>query len=374
MTSGSKSVWFWQYLVSPHMAGLASALARRGWNVTYVAQQSMSADRARQGWLAPATPDLTLRMAVDEQQVAALVAAAPSDAIHICQGVRANGVIGHAQALLANRGLPQWTVLETVNDRGWRGVLRRAEYRRIFWQRRHSLQGVLAIGHATGDWIAARGVAAQQIVPFAYFLPDSDPQGPPPARTAGPFRFAFAGQLIPRKRVDWLLRSLAGWNDREVELWIVGAGPEESRLRSMAAGLPPGVTVRWCGQSPMSDIPALLGQADCLVLPSAHDGWGAVASEALMAGTPVICSNACGVAGAVTESGVGGTFAAHRQEDLEKLLAAQWCSGPIGDAARRALADWSRCLGAGAGARYLDAVLGTPAGVAEGRPPLPWQS
>ena len=58
----------------------------------------------------------------------------------------------------------------------------------------------------------------------------------------------------------------------------------------------------------MNDIPHLMSSADCLILPSRHDGWGAVVSEALMVGTPVICSDACGSAGVVHASGVGGVF------------------------------------------------------------------
>lgn len=51
---------------------------------------------------------------------------------------------------------------------------------------------------------------------------------------------------------------------------------------------------------------ACMARADVLVLPSWHDGWGAVVSEALMAGTPAIASDACGSAGVVRASGVGG--------------------------------------------------------------------
>jgi hypothetical protein len=57
-----------------------------------------------------------------------------------------------------------------------------------------------------------------------------------------------------------------------------------------------------------TEVPRAMAQADCLVLPSIHDGWGAVASESLMVGTPVVCSDACGVAGVVQASGVGGVF------------------------------------------------------------------
>ena len=44
----------------------------------------------------------------------------------------------------------------------------------------------------------------------------------------------------------------------------------------------------------MSKIGNTIYQADNLVLPSSHDGWGAVTTEALMVGTPVICSDTCG--------------------------------------------------------------------------------
>ena len=39
------NIWFWQLIVSPHMAGLAKALAESGHSVTFVAQNEMSADR-----------------------------------------------------------------------------------------------------------------------------------------------------------------------------------------------------------------------------------------------------------------------------------------------------------------------------------------
>jgi len=44
----------------------------------------------------------------------------------------------------------------------------------------------------------------------------------------------------------------------------------------------------------MNEIPALLATHDILVLPSLHDGWGAVINEALQNGLYVICSNQCG--------------------------------------------------------------------------------
>ncbi len=43
-------IGFWLRIVSTHMAGLATALARLGCKVTYRAQEAISTDRVHQGW------------------------------------------------------------------------------------------------------------------------------------------------------------------------------------------------------------------------------------------------------------------------------------------------------------------------------------
>lgn len=349
-------VWFWQLIVSPHMAGLAVALTRQGCSVTYVAQQAMSDDRAQQGWTAPALPGVVLQWIVSDDAVRKLVHSAPVDSIHVCQGVRANGRVGLAQRLLAARGLRQWVVMETVNDSGWRGVLKRAEYSRIFRARNKTLEGVLATGHRTVGWIAERGMPAEKIFPFAYFLPDTQAVAVQRLPKSGPFRFMFAGQLISRKRVEWLINALAALMDQSFELWIVGRGSEESALRTLAISKL-GNRVHWLGQLSLTDVPAVMAEADCLVLPSVHDGWGAVASEALIVGTPVICSDACGVAGVVRASNTGGVFPVNERSVLNQLLTEQLVSGPVTNGARSHLATWATCLGANAGAAYLQDIL-----------------
>lgn len=349
-------IWFWQLIISPHMADLAVALSRRGCKVSYVAQRSMSDDRARQGWTTPALADVALQFADSNEAVQRLVQLAPAQSIHICQGVRANGPIRLAQIALAARGLRQWVVMETVNDAGWRGVLKRIEYSRIFWARGKSLQGVLATGHRTAAWVVARGMPADRVYPFAYFLPDKIGSAALTRRKPGPFRFVFAGRLIPLKRVDWLIEALAGLAAQPFELWVVGAGLEEQALRTLAADKL-GNRVRWLGQLPLPDVLAVMAHADCLVLPSVHDGWGAVGSEALMVGTPVICSDACGVAGVVRASGRGGDFPVNNKESFARLLNDQLVLGSVTEDARVQLAAWATGLGATAGAAYLEEIL-----------------
>ena len=58
----------------------------------------------------------------------------------------------------------------------------------------------------------------------------------------------------------------------------------------------------------MSKISEIINQVDCLSASSYHDGWGAVVSEALLIGIPVICSDTCGSSVIVKASGFGGIF------------------------------------------------------------------
>jgi glycosyltransferase involved in cell wall biosynthesis len=115
-----------------------------------------------------------------------------------------------------------------------------------------------------------------------------------------------------------------------------------------------------------------MAAADCLVLPSRHDGWGAVVSEALMAGTPAICSYACGAAGAVRSSGVGGVFATGDVAALTQLLARVIAEGARSPEQRSQLVAWAHCLGTEAGASYLNAILAAAEGAGV-VPTAPWQ-
>ena len=350
------SVWFWQRIVSTHMAGVAEALAVQGRPVTFVAEQSMSTERAAQGWQAPALRQARLNLTPNADSVKKLVTEVPANSIHICQGLRGNGLINVARNELARRGLRQWVIMETVEDCGWRGMLRRLEYRRLVRRWHNEIEGILAIGHATQDWLTERGMPTERIFPFAYFLPDTSLTRVTRFDAEAPFRFLFVGRLVELKRADLLFDALAGLADRSFELVMVGAGPLEEKLRAVAQEKLPG-RVYWLGGQPAEKIPLLMAEADCLVLPSRYDGWGAVVSEALMAGTPAVCSDACGSATAVRASGYGGIFSAGDLQALHKLLVEALDKGRQTPDERVRLAAWAGCLGATTGASYLDAIL-----------------
>ena len=348
-------IWFWQGMVTPHMMGLAVALSNLRVNVTYVAAEVMSADRVQQGWLEPYAADVIVHIAQSQHAVHQLVNGAPKDSIHICGGVRVNGLVGVAQKRLANLGFTQWLAMETVMDVGWIGILKRLEYRRLFRGYRRAIRGVLAIGHKTPQWVIRRGVTEEKVFPFAYFLEEIEQQAAILKQT-GPFKFIFVGQFIPRKRLNRLITALGLLTDQNFELVVIGSGPLEDVLRVQAQSVL-GDRVNWIGKLPSSQVSAYMAAADCLILPSSHDGWGAVISEALMCGTPVICSDTCGAAGVVHNSGVGSVFKANDTGELQASLETALRAGTVSTEQRAATAVWGKTLGAKSGAQYLLDIL-----------------
>ena len=367
-------VWFWQRIISPHMAGLAVALAEQGHTVIYVAEQRMSADRAQQGWQPPELAGVELRLVDSTAAVEAAVARAPAETLHICQGLRGNGLVGHAQRMLKRRGLRQWAVMETIDDAGLAGVARSWLYRFLFLRWRSHLQGILAIGWRMPAWVRARGMPVSKVFPFAYFLADHAVSPPAVTNEADPFTVLFVGQLIARKRIDLLMDALGilAGEGYDVSLQVVGTGPLEATLREQGRHALGG-RIQWSGGLPMAQVRAVMQAADCLVLPSRHDGWGAVVSEALMAGTPAIASDACGSAGVIRASGTGGVFPAGDAIALAQQLRQLIQAGKPAPAQRAELAAWARCLGVEAGAEYLMQVLEYKAGSAD-LPLAPWAS
>jgi glycosyltransferase involved in cell wall biosynthesis len=332
----------------------------------------LTTDRARLGWSEPEMGQVRVKILSDLKVAERLIDESKPQSIHICQGIRGNSSISKVHEILAARRSRQWIIMETVDDNSVFGPFKRWEYARLFHSTENSIEGILAIGHKTTNWIVDRGVPAAKVYPFAYFLPAVSEQEtmlePPPK----PFRFIYVGQFIPRKCIGQLIRSLHSLSDCEFHLWVVGAGPREKYLRRMAErNLPNRVT--WYGQRPLHEVPRYMKQADCLVLPSRHDGWGAVISESIMVGTPVICSDACGAAGVVKASGAGGVFPAGRADSLQELLKEQLESGPVSLKRRAQLASWGNRLSAKAGAVYLLNILNS---ATNGNPhPLPpWQT
>lgn len=130
----------------------------------------------------------------------------------------------------------------------------------------------------------------------------------------------YAGQLVPRKRVDLLLRLLAGDTLREKpwRLVLAGKGPAEEALKTLVRELKIEDRVCFCGF--VEELPAWMKAIDFLVLPSLIEGFGYVLTEAMAASRPVAAYGASSIPELVRD-GVSGLIAPARDDDsLAPLL------------------------------------------------------
>jgi len=105
------------------------------------------------------------------------------------------------------------------------------------------------------------------------------------------------GRLMPHKQVDLLLRAVARLHARghRVTCRVIGDGPERAALHHLAEdlGIAGAVDFRH-DVGPQHEIYALVKAARLFVFPSAREGFGAAALEALACGVPVVTTSAPG--------------------------------------------------------------------------------
>lgn len=120
--------------------------------------------------------------------------------------------------------------------------------------------------------------------------PGNDRDAEEPPASGGGFRLISVGRLVARKGFDHLIRAL-GLLPRDVELLLVGDGPLESELRTLARVEGVEGRVRFLGFRTREAIHSLLRRSDCYVLSSLHEGLGIVVQEAMDAGLPIVATD-----------------------------------------------------------------------------------
>lgn len=137
-------------------------------------------------------------------------------------------------------------------------------------------------------------------------------------------RFLVVSRLLPYKRIDLAVQAC---NLLRVPLDIVGTGPEEERLRSIA-----GPTIRFHGFQSDAVVARLYGECRAFLFPQEED-FGITPLEAAAAGRPVVAYRGGGALETVLEGETGIFFAAQTVESLaaaiEEVSRARWDTGRI---------------------------------------------
>lgn len=140
------------------------------------------------------------------------------------------------------------------------------------------------------EWIMAAGIDSAD---FAQLPPLGTFRAACPA-VEGPF-LLFLSRLSPQKGLDLLLPAFERIARARANLWLVVAGPDyrghESEVRALARRLGIEQRVVFTGMLTHGMKLAAFVDAELFVLPSYSENFGAVVSEALLCGLPVLISD-----------------------------------------------------------------------------------
>ena len=180
-------------------------------------------------------------------------------------------------------------------------------YHRIWG--RWMLQGasaIVATSEQEIEELASGGIPRAKIV-----MRRNGVEAPPSLPEPGTFRsrlkiprdaklVLFFGRLSEKKSPELLLRVFAEERKRLEGIKLVFAGPDEGGMRAqleqMSKHMGASQDVQFAGPLFGQDKWAAYRDTDVFVLPSQNENFGNTAAEAVVAGTPVIVTEQCGIA------------------------------------------------------------------------------
>ena len=173
---------------------------------------------------------------------------------------------------------------------------------------------IQAISKFLSDWSVVMGATGDiDIVPngvdYARFAAPISPERRYEMRQSLGFDptdavMVTASRLVFKNAVDEIIRSLADL-EPNYKLLILGSGPDEASLRSLALSLKVSHRIAFKGFVSHEELPAYLQASDIFVRPSRTEGLGNSFLEAMAAGIPVIGTPVGGIPDFLTDGETG---------------------------------------------------------------------
>jgi len=196
---------------------------------------------------------------------------------------------------------------------------------------------IVAVSEPQGAWIARRGFAQpeqREVISSCVSLHAFEQIAR--KKPTGPITIGAIGRFHEQKGFDILVEAFAAHAPRDLQLLLIGDGPDSAKLKRMAKG---NTNIIF---GPHTANPAeAMAKCDVVAMPSRWEPYGLVALEAMAAQRPLFCANVDGLkqhiaAGAIpvgenTGTGWAQVFAKLSSRDAVNAL-------PIGTAAT--LAEW----------------------------------
>lgn len=173
---------------------------------------------------------------------------------------------------------------------------------------------VIAISPSQHDWLCEVGIPAAKLHTISPWCSRAELSLVHPLQEhAGPLNLLCFARSTPELNIAALILAARRFDADMVSLTVLDAGPEHERLTNLARRCS---NIRLVGQTP--DPVPWLEASDAVVIPSLHETFGLAATDARIAGRPVLVADAEGLA----EQASGGAGLALPMRDPDQIEAA----------------------------------------------------
>ena len=357
-------ICLWQFSPSLHQLTLVEALSKKCDLIWVIENKDLDVERSNMGWSAES--NIPIRNLSTKQDMKDFVTTLNDEVVHIFGGLRSSNNLEDILVFLINDKRRVFVQSEAPNYFGVKGFFRilRGYYDNLKYFKK--IEGIFAIGSLGVNYFNKIFIKSSKIFPWGYFVKKREYSSNLRSESNS-FQLLFVGRLIKTKGVDVLLKSLINIPN-DFKLRIIGNGPEEDRLKQIV-NTNINLKSRVLFQDFMKNNKVLdvIGSTDLLLLPSVNkDGWGAVVSEALMQGTPVISSDKCGSSVLIKNSERGAVVRAGSVKQLHDAIIKQINKGKVTITQKQKIIQWSACISGDVAAQYmLDSINNK-------KPKAPW--
>ena len=284
---------FWQNIISPHQVDTLNSLANKH-EVLLVVEDEIDSQRRKQHWSTDTPPNVKL-----------VVNPSFYNTIKICYE---NRMHTHFLSGLFSYKMPSivlflsylfknkiYIISEAVEHDSFKGLIKLFIRRFFLKPFKRNVFGIFATGKYAKKYFFKLGISLDKIHDYGYFV---NVKSSIKKRPNNGKNLIYVGRLLEYKGIECLLNTFLKLLsiDNSYTLTIVGSGPLEKKLKKITCdSFIDESQVLFVNDSARSEVLKMIELSDLLLLPNlSPEGWGVVINEALLLGTPVICSKYTG--------------------------------------------------------------------------------
>ena len=300
-------IFFWQNIFSIHQAPFLKAIDKYdNYEITLLITEKLRQERIEMGWN---TPNVTGLKVIDLSESNTsmyqniLKDNNSRNALHIFSGIDAFHKVYMALSIAIKLNCRIGIFTEPYDFRGVKGFLRRLRGFYYKFKYDKKIEFILTTGKIGQTQFLQFGFHPHKVFEWAYSVDKSvnKIQANPEIK----LKIMYAGSLIQRKGFDILLQAL-----EQLQKSNLPFTANLYCLKTSQVGLVQQIKkkhnfndeISFHEFKPNKKLRNIISEHDLFVLPSRHDGWGAVISESLAEGTPVIASDRCGASTLINNS------------------------------------------------------------------------